>query len=118
MLGWLSRPLLVLSLGLALVLGPSLSVLHAGGMTAVTPTLSVDMDGTGCKHHDGCDYKEGLGKTSSCPSPCLSVGPALLPPSVAVPILERTPVPATGPGLLPGRVTRPDPHPPRRLAFA
>lgn len=117
MRGWLWRPLSVLSLGLALVLGPSLSVLHAGGIAA-TPALSVGIDGAGCQHPDGCDHKSGLGRTSHCQLPCVSVGPALLPPSVSLPIFERNPVPVSEPGLLPGRATRPDPHPPRRLAFA
>lgn len=116
MFGWLWRPLLVLSLGLALVLGPSLSVLHAGEMTA-TPTLAVGMDSAGCEHREGCDHKGGPVKTSHCHLPCVSVGPALLPLSAALPIFERSPVPATGPGLLPGRAIRPDPHPPRRPTF-
>ena len=118
MLGWLSRLLLVLSPALALVLGPSVSVLHAGGMT-VTSTLSVGMDGgVGCEHPDGCAHKGGLGKTSPCQLPCVSVSPALLPLSASLPAFERNPVPVTGPELLTGRTTRPDPYPPRRLTFA
>lgn len=117
MSGGVSRLLFILSLGLALVLGWSSSALHADGRAATSTSLSAEMKDAGRQHREGCGHVGGQGQTNSCQLPCASVAPALLPPTALLPTFTGMLVLAPQSGLLTGRTTRPDPHPPKRPAF-
>ena len=110
MKSWSTRQILALFLSVFLSIGMSLSVVQAADMTAKMAMAS------GASGHDGCsDCTDGGGdmKVMACKSICVAPIVALFPQARPVTLVSKPGPFAARYPLLYGRLSPPDPYPPR-----
>lgn len=103
------RKILIVLLGLAMVIGPFVSISQASDMV-VKMAVSADMDGAGKSGCDGCSGDSG--DAAQCVPVCAVAGFALLPLVSAQDLVPTTELPLPKHLAATGRLFSPDPYPP------
>lgn len=106
-----SRRLLALLLGVLVALGMSFSAVQASGM-AVKMTIASDMSGSGQGGCSGCT-DDGGAQAGMCHPACTVAAVAVLPSGPVVATAQVLRLPPSSNLVSSGRVSSPDPSPPR-----
>lgn len=105
------RKALIVLLGLAMVMGPFVSITQASDM-AMKMTVSADMDSAGNGGCDDCAGGDG-GDAAQCTPVCAVAGFALLPPGFTHGLAPVAELPLPVHLATRGRLSSPDPYPPQ-----